>query len=107
MQYCQLLTAELETMSLQGMDIKQQKLAALQVETSQKGVKGQGKGGKQGSGPPNPLNELGVCRFFASQEGVGMDVAACTLMVLCLLLITSASIVEQRVIPCLSVTDQR
>ena len=69
MQYCQLLTAELETMSLQGMDIKQQKLAAMQVETSQKGVKGQGKGGKQGSGSPNLLNELGVCRFFASPGG--------------------------------------
>ena len=69
--YCQLLTAELETLCLSGPDNKQQRLAALQVEAPPK--KGQGKGvgsvARSGGNSSNPLNEDGVCKFFASSNG--------------------------------------
>ena len=64
LQYCQLLTPELETLSLMGSETKQQKLAALQADMPPRTSKGQGKGGKQGNGSPNPLNHAGICRFF-------------------------------------------
>ena len=63
MQYCQLLTAELETLSLMGLDVKQQRVAAL-AEPSAKAPKGHGQGGKGNS--PGPLNEEGVCRFLGA-----------------------------------------
>ena len=69
LQYCQLLTAELETLSLMGSETKQQKIAALQADTPPRTQKRQGKGGKQNSGSPNPLNEAGICRFFLSPGG--------------------------------------
>ena len=69
MQYCQLLTAEIETLCLMGLDTKHQRVAALQAETPTKTSKGQGKGAKASPGSPNPLNEAGVCRLFASPGG--------------------------------------
>ena len=76
LQYCQLLTAELETLSLSGPDSKQQRVAALQydaphLETPNKNPKGKGKtgGGKSGSSGQSPLNEDGICKFFMSASG--------------------------------------
>ena len=67
MQYCQLLTAELETLSLMGLDVRHQRVATLQAETPPKGGKATPKGGKSGS--PSPLNDKGICKFFASAGG--------------------------------------
>ena len=74
LQYCQLLIAELETISLSGPDQKQQRVAALSLETPPKTPKGQGKGDKGNSSKTerssgSPLNEEGVCKFFMSAGG--------------------------------------
>ena len=69
LQYCQLLTAELETFNFMGVDAKQQRIAALQADTPSRTQKGQGKGGRTGQGSQSPLHEFGVCRFFASPGG--------------------------------------
>ena len=51
-----------------GVDQKLQRLAALQTDHRPKGGKSQGKGGKSG-GSPSPLNEAGICKFFAGPGG--------------------------------------
>ena len=76
LQYCQLLIAELENLSL-GQEQKQQRLASLQYETPKTKPKGKGEGkgttptsgDRSTPGTQGPLNDQGVCKFFMSQGG--------------------------------------
>ena len=72
LQYCQLLIAELETLSLSGPDHKHQRVAALTVDQPPKTPKGLGKssGGKGDKTSNSPLTEEGICKFFYVRWGV-------------------------------------
>ena len=82
LQFCQLLTAELETLMLSGSETKQQRVAAVRVEADEalrtpskpkgppvRDPKTPSPKPASANSPPNPLDANGFCRFFSSLHG--------------------------------------